>query len=245
MHHTWITCPAPNPNAALRLFCLPYAGGGSVTFYHWPKELPPTIEVCTVKLPGRENRITESPFVRMTPLVQALSEGLAPHLDRPYALFGHSLGGLVGYELAHELQRQQRPTPQHLIVSASRAPHLPSRRSPIHNLPTAAFIERLRDYAGTPEQVLNNSALMELLMPVLRADFAISETYTQAMKTPVACPITAFCGSQDDVVYPEDMQAWAPYTLDTFALHTIAGNHFFINHARSELIAHICQTLAS
>lgn len=243
MHDTWITRPAPNPNATLRLFCLPYAGGGSVIFHHWPQELSAAIEVCTVKLPGRENRITESPFVSMTPLVQALAEGLAPHLDRPFALFGHSLGGLIGYELVHELKRQQRPAPVHLIVSASRAPHLPLRRSPIHDLPVEAFIDRLRDYAGTPEQILENSALMDLLMPVLRADFAISETYQSMVQTPVACPITAFCGSRDNIVYSEDVQAWQPYTRNTFILHTIAEDHFFINSARSELIAKVGQTL--
>lgn len=245
MNHTWITCTAPNPNAALRLFCLPYAGGGSVIFHHWPKELPPTIEVCAVKLPGRESRIAESPFVSMTPLVQAMAEGLTPYLDRPFALFGHSLGGSVGYELVQELQRQHRPAPVHLMVSAARAPHRPSRRAPIHHLPTEAFIDRLRDYAGTPEQVLSNDALMELLMPVLRADFTISDTYTQTAMTPVTCPITAFCGSQDDVVPPEDVEAWQPYTHHAFTLHTIMGNHFFISSARSELIAAIRQTLTS
>lgn len=245
MHHTWITCLAPNPNAALRLFCLPYAGGSSVIFHRWPQELSAAIEVCAVKLPGRESRFAESPFARMTPLVQALAEGLAPYLDRPFALFGHSLGGLVGYELVHELQRQQRPAPVHLIVSASRAPHLPPRRSPMHDLPTETFIDRLRDYAGTPEQVLDNRDLMELLLPVLRADFAISETYQSTAETPITCPITAFCSSQDNVVYAEDVQAWQPYTRNTFALHTMPGNHFFINSARSELTAKIGQMLTA
>ncbi len=243
MHHKWIVCPAPNPNAALRLFCLPYAGGGSVIFHQWPQALSSAIEVCAVKLPGRENRIAETPYSRMTPLVQALAEGLAPLLDRPFALFGHSLGGYVGYELVHELQRQQRPAPVHLMVSGSRAPHRPPRRSPIHELPTEAFIDRLRRFEGTPEQVLNNSDLMELLLPVLRADFAVSETYSQTAQTPVACPITAFCGSHDDVSPRDDVEAWEPYTRNTFTLHTIPGDHFFINSARSELIAKIRQHL--
>jgi medium-chain acyl-[acyl-carrier-protein] hydrolase len=102
---TWITRSTPKPNAPLRLFCFPYAGGGSVLFHHWGAKLPADIEICAIKLPGRENRLSEPPFVRVAPLVQALVEGLMPYLDRPFAFFGHSLGGLVSFELAHELLR--------------------------------------------------------------------------------------------------------------------------------------------
>lgn len=115
----------------------------------------------------------------------------------------------------------------------------------MHDLPTETFIDRLRAYKGSPEQVLNNSDLMELLLPTLRADFAISETYTQTVRIPVTCPITAFCGSQDDVTQQEDVEAWQSYAHNTFTLHTIPGDHFFINSARSELIAIIRQKLIS
>ncbi|ETW94203.1 MAG: hypothetical protein ETSY1_35915 [Candidatus Entotheonella factor] len=223
---TWIARSTPNPNAALRLFCFPYAGGGSVVFHHWGAELPDDIEVCAVKLPGRENRLAEPPFDRIAPLVQALAAGLSPYLDRPFAFFGHSLGGLVSFELMHELLRQRRPSPVHLLISAMRAPHVPSTIAPIHHLPTPDFIERLRDMKGTPEAILNNRDMMELMLPVLRADFAISETYQPSAKAPLACPITALCGLEDTIISEQALHAWEQYTRHTFTVHNIAGGHF-------------------
>jgi medium-chain acyl-[acyl-carrier-protein] hydrolase len=240
---SWITRSTPKPHADLRLFCFPYAGGGSITFHHWGAELPDGIEVCAVKLPGRESRLSEPPFARIAPLVRALAEGLSPYLDRPFAFFGHSLGGLVSFELAHELLRQQRPAPVHLLVSAMRAPHIPATDPGIHNLPTPAFIERLRDFQGTPEAILNNRDMMDILMPALRADFAISATHTHSAKAPLACPITAFCGLQDALVSEAALRAWQSYTRSTFTIHTIAGGHFFINTKRSEVLEKIRQTL--
>ena len=241
--HAWIARSTPKPNAALRLFCFPYAGGGSVIFHHWGMELPADIEVCAIKLPGRENRLSEPPFIRVAPLVQALAEGLRPYLDRPFAFFGHSLGGLVSFELAHELLRQRHPAPVHLLVSAMRAPHLPATRPDIHGLPTPALIEHLRNFQGTPEAILNNRAMMEMLLPALRADFAMSETHRHSAKAPLACPITAFCGLQDTLVSEDALRAWQGYTHHTFTMHTIAGNHFFINHARSEVLQKVRQAL--
>jgi medium-chain acyl-[acyl-carrier-protein] hydrolase len=241
--HAWITRPMPKPHAALRLFCFPYAGGGSAIFHHWGTELPDGIEVCAVKLPGRESRMSEPPLARVAPLVQALAEGLLPYLDRPFAFFGHSLGGLVSFELVHELLRQQRPTPVHLLVSAVRAPHIPTVGPDIHNLPTPAFIARLRDFKGTPEAILNHPVMMDMLLPALRADFAISETYTHSAKAPLNCPITVFCGLQDAIVSAGALLAWQSYTRHTFTMHPIAGGHFFINQARSEVLEKITQTL--
>lgn len=241
--HTWIACSAPKPSAALRLFCFPYAGGGSVIFHHWGPELPASIEVCAVKLPGRENRLSEPPFARVGPLVQVLAHSLLPYMDRPFAFFGHSLGGLISFELVHELLRRQLPVPVHLMVSAMRAPHIPAARPGMHDLPTPAFIDRLRDFQGTPEAILNNCALMDVLLPALRADFAIAETHTYAATAPLACPITVFGGLQDPLVSPEALRAWQFYTRHTFTMHTIPGRHFFINSARSEVLEKVVHTL--
>ncbi len=241
--HTWITRSTPKPHAAIRLFCFPYAGGGSVVFHHWGAELPADVEVCAVKLPGRESRLAEPPIPRLAPLVNALAEGLLPYMDRPFAFFGHSLGGLVSFELIHELLRRQCPTPVHLLVSATRAPHIPPDGPAIHDLPTPAFIEQLRDFKGTPEAILNNPAMMDILLPVLRADFAISETRAHSEKTPIACPIAVFSGLQDTIVSEDALLAWQPYTHSAFTKHSIAGGHFFINHARSELLDKVRQVL--
>ncbi len=241
--HTWITCSTPRPNAALRLFCFPYAGVGSVVFHHWGAELPDDIEVCAIKLPGRESRLSEPPFVRTAPLVKALAEGLTPYLDRPFAFFGHSLGGLVSFELAHELLRQQRPAPVHLLVSATRAPHIPSAAPGVHELPTPAFIDHLRHIQGTPEAILNNHVMMNLLLPAIRADFAISETYHHETKAPLACPITVLCGLQDTLVSEQALRAWQGYTRNTFTMYNFDDGHFFINHARAEVLEKVRQAL--
>lgn len=241
--HTWIARPTPKPNAALRLFCFPYAGGGSTIFHRWGAELPDSIEVCAIKLPGRENRFTEAPFDRVAPLVQALADGLSPYLDRPFAFFGHSLGGLVSFELTHALLRLRRPSPVHLLVSAMRAPHVPSTIPTMHHLPTPDFIEHLRNIQGTPEEILNNRDMMDLMLPALRADFAITETHQHATRAPLACPITAFCGLEDTIVSEEALRAWASYTRNTFTVHTLTGGHFFIHSERAEVIQKVEQTL--
>ncbi len=243
MSHTWVTCRVPRPHAQLRLFCFPYAGGGSVTYYHWPRKLPDAIEVYAVKLPGRENRFTESPFTRLEPLVRTLADALLPYLDRPFAFFGHSLGGLLSFELTHALRRQHRLTPVHLCVSASRAPHLCRSGTPKHDLPTPDFIRYLRRINGTPEKILNNNTVMQLLLPTLRADFALAETYHYSPKEPLSCPITVFAGLQDTIVSHEALRAWQQHTRNTFTLHTFPGSHFFLQTARTELLTALTQTL--
>jgi medium-chain acyl-[acyl-carrier-protein] hydrolase len=241
----WVSRSVPNPNAELRLFCFPYAGGGSVIYHHWPQFLPDAIEVCALKLPGRENRLSEPPFTHMTPLVRTLSDVLQPYLDRPFIFFGHSLGGLISFELTQLLRQQRRPMPLHLYASGIRAPHLPPTREPIHALPTPDFIERLRRINGTPAEILNNDALMQLLLPCLRADFSLSETYTYAPKIPLDCPITAFGGTDDPIVSQDTLNAWQSHTTQAFKRHMFPGNHFFLHSKRQSLLAVLTQDLTS
>jgi medium-chain acyl-[acyl-carrier-protein] hydrolase len=243
--HPWVTRFVSNPNATLRLFCFPYAGGGSVIYHHWPRYLPAAIEVCALKLPGRENRLGEPPFTHMTPLVRTLSDVLLPDLDRPFVFFGHSLGGLISFELTQRLRQQQRPVPLHLYASGIRAPHIPPSREPMHALPTAAFIDRLRRINGTPEEILNNDSLMQILLPCLRADFSLSETYTYTPQTPLDCPITAFGGTDDTLVSQDALNAWQFHTNEVFKRHMFPGNHFFIHHTRPSLLAVLAQELTS
>jgi medium-chain acyl-[acyl-carrier-protein] hydrolase len=231
----WLYLPGPNSQAALRLFCFPYAGTGATVFRRWPASLPAGVEVCGVRLPGREGRLREPAFDRLAPLVEALAAALPPALDRPFAFFGHSMGALVAFELAHRLRRDGRPGPRHLFVSGRTAPqcHLDTCR---HTLPEPQFREELRRLGGTPREVLEHPELMQVLLPILRADFAVCETYAHEPDEPLDCPITAFGGLEDETARREDMEGWAVHTRAGFRLRMLPGNHFFLHSAESRLL---------
>src|ERR1700694_2711560 len=153
----WIVRRKPGPHTRRRLFCFPYAGAGASIFRAWPDGLPTDVEVCPVQFPGRGTRLMERPFTRLSPLVEALAQALVPLLDKPFAFFGHSLGALVGFELARQLRRQTGVQPVRLFVSADRAPQIPPRDRPIHALPKGEFLVELRRLNGIPRKVLEDA----------------------------------------------------------------------------------------
>ena len=240
---TWVSWSKPNPQASLRLFCFPYAGGAAQTFRTWPDSLPMAFEVCPVELPGRGKRITSAPFTRLQLLVQALAIALLPYLDKPFAFFGHSMGGLVSFELARLLRKNYGISPVHLFVSGYRAPQVPDPDPPIHALPEPEFLEELRRLNGTPEVVLGNTELMQMLLPALRADFAVIETYAYTPELPLDCPITAFGGLQDREVRYDDVKVWQEQTNAAFSLHMLPGDHFFLQSAQPLLLQSLSQEL--
>lgn len=239
----WVIRHKRNPAAKLRLFCFSYAGGGASVFRLWHAALSPDIEVCAVQLPGREHRFSEPLITRTSELVPAVGEAIAPLLDRPFVLFGHSLGGLTAFCLARWLRQRKGPEPRRLVVSARAAPHLPLLRPPVHALPEARFIEELRFYDATPTAVLADAELRALFLPVLRADFALFETYTHEAEPPLDCPIVALSGSTDHTVSEERIAAWQEHTTGAFTLHRIPGGHFFLNTAQAELLRVLEQDL--
>lgn len=240
----WITSPSPNPRASLRLFCLPYAGGSASIFRAWQAALPPTIELCPVQLPGRENRFADPPFTRLEPLVQALAQAIVPYLNKPFAFFGHSMGSLVSFELTRLLRQKTGLQPVHLFVSSHRAPHLPDPHDPLHELPDAAFWEQVIKLNGTPEEVLHETELMNLLLPLLRADMAVCETYAYAPDKPLDCRISAFGGRQDKYINQEDLAAWQQQTSNTFTLRMFPGDHFFLLGGYAQILQAITTDLA-
>ena len=242
----WFSNTQPNSQAHLRLFCFPYAGGGASIFRLWAKELPSEIEVCPVQLPGRERRLRESPFSQVAPLLQALVQVLPPYLDRPFAFFGYSMGALISFELVRQLRRQNLPLPSHLIVSGRRAPQIPCSEPFTHELSDAAFIEDLRLKGGTPEAVLQSTELMNLFMPLMRADLGLNETYTYTNEPPLDCPISVLGSSEDPEVNREQLEAWREQTTSSFSLEMFPGNHFFlISEGRSLLLQAISDQLSS
>jgi medium-chain acyl-[acyl-carrier-protein] hydrolase len=240
---SWIACRKPNPQARLRLFCFPYAGTGASIFRTWSDGLPADVEVCPVQFPGRGTRLMETPFTQLSPLVDALAQALVPLLDKPFAFFGHSLGALVGFELARQLRRQSGAQPVRLFVSADRAPQIPHRERPIHALPEGEFLVELRRLNGIPGKVLEEAELMQIMLPVLRADFAVYETYVHSTESPLNCPISTFGGLQDHRVSRGDLEAWRDQTSGSFSLRMFPGDHFFWNTIQPLLLEVLSQEL--
>jgi medium-chain acyl-[acyl-carrier-protein] hydrolase len=240
----WIAHVRPNPQARLRLFCLPYSGGNASIFAGWADILPAAIEVCPIQLPGHGSRIAEPPLAQIGPLVEAIAGALLPFLDRPFAFFGHSMGALLSFELARLLRRRHGLSPVGLYVSAHRAPQLPDRGPELHALPEPAFWDELRRLNGTPPEVLAHAELRQLIEPILRADFSVCEVYTYTDDEPLACPITAFGGLQDHDVTRDELAAWREQTRGAFALRMLPGDHFFINTARMLLLQALARELA-
>ena len=178
----------------------------------------------------------DAPFTQIKPLVEAAAEAIMPFFYKPFAFFGHNMGALIIYELARLLRRKKAAAPIHLFVAGHSAPHLRSREVLTYNLPHDEFIEVLRRLKGTPQEVLDHPELIELVVPLLRADFEICETYQHSNEPPLESPITAF-GGTDDVDAPrERMEAWRDHTSGAFSLHILPGDHFFIHRAQQEII---------
>ena len=238
----WIVRSKPQPH--LRLFCFPYAGGGASLFHLWSDKLPSEVEVCPVQLPGRENRLREPAFSLLTPLIQALAQALRPYMDIPFAFFGYSMGTLISFELARYMRKTLNPGPHQLFVAAHRAPQLPQSHPELHRLPEPAFTDALDRLGGTPSTVRQHAELMQLMLPMLRADFALCETYVYSPETPLSCPITAFGGEQDTHVSNEALSAWREQTQGPFTLRILPGNHFFVHSQQQILLQAISQDLA-
>lgn len=240
----WFVGLNPGSRAALRLFCLPYAGGGASIYRNWGRRLPANVEVCGVELPGRGMRMTTPAFTRMEPLVEALAGEILPHLDRPFALFGYSMGALIGFELARRLQTEHGKEPAFIFVSASQAPHIPDTHLPPYGLPDAEFLREIAQMNGTPKEVWESPELVELVLPLLRADFAVCQKYAYRDGPRLNCPLNAYGGLQDETLPRESLGAWREHTAGPFALKMLPGDHFFLNTAQALLLLSISQQLS-
>lgn len=230
----------------MRLFCFPYAGGGASIFHFLTKQPVSDIEICPVQLPGREGRLAEAPFDSLEELLPPLYQALLPSLkEGPYAFFGHSMGALISFELTRLIrQKGQIAGPAHLFVSGHRAPQLPSPKPPLHALPDPQLIEELRKLNGTPQEVLDHPELLQILLPLIRADFALCETYVYRPEPLLSCPISAFGGLQDYEIPRESILAWREQTGGPFRAHFFAGDHFFLHKEQSNVQTVLLATLS-
>lgn len=239
----WLASNRLNAEASLRLFCFPYAGGGTAIYRSWAASLPADVEVCAVQLPGRGTRLREPLATSLSPLVRQAAREMLPLFDRPFAFFGHSMGAITSFEMAHHLRDEYGLHAAQLFVSGRSEPRLKSNTRPIHPLPEAEFIEELRRLNGTPREALENEELMQMMLPVLRADFAVCETYGYTAGDALDCPITAFGGMQDPDISRDRLEGWRAHTRAAFVLRMLPGDHFFIHTAQHLLLTSLGREL--
>nr|AUN37123.1 thioesterase [uncultured bacterium] len=223
----------------MRLFCFPYAGGLASIYHTWPQFLPENVELYAAQLPGRGSRTKEPSFTNIQPLVEAIVPAIRPHLDKPFAFFGHSMGALISFELAHKLRQQYDIEPVHLFISGCRPPQFRIIDNDAYKLPDPEFIEELRRLNGTPKEVLEHAELMELIIPILRADFEICQTYASTPKSQLSCPMTIFGGLQDIDVSRQYLEGWGEYTTAPSSLRMLPGDHFFLHSAERTLLQQV------
>ncbi|HEY7485959.1 MAG TPA: alpha/beta fold hydrolase [Streptosporangiaceae bacterium] len=226
-----------------RLVCLPYAGGAARIFRGWPARLPQDVEVLAAEPPGHGTRIAEPPIADMRALVAPLAGELSP--DREYVLYGHSMGALVAYELGRELRRRHGTGPTALLVSGRDAPELPAPPPHLHDLPDAELTEALERFGGTPASVLQTPDLMELFLPVIRADLTVAETYRPTAEPPLGCPVRVYSGGSDPLVTDAGLDAWRAESDGDFRLRRFDGDHFFLAAREDALLNAIADDLRS
>ena len=242
MTSPWIEFRPERRDAQTRVLCVPYAGGSTQVFHALARSMPESIEVGAIQLPGRWNRWREPLLTRVSDAARSLAGELSCLSPKPYALLGYSLGGLIAFETARILARHaEQQQPRALILAAIGAPAERSGVPHLHMLPDAEFIRRHRDrYAGgIPQAALDEPDLLAMLLPVLKADMKMFETYEYLPGEPLSCPIYTIAGDQDPRCPPPSMAGWKKETTASFFTETVPGNHFFINSAADRMRATI------
>jgi surfactin synthase thioesterase subunit len=232
---SWFLRQPRNHIPKLRVFCFPYAGGNASIFSEWQRSIHADVEIVAIQPPGRANRVFESPLDNMFETIKCLMDNAAYITSTPYVFLGYSLGSRISFELAMHLQAGGYRLPLHLIVCASRAPHLALSSPRIHNLPDSEFTEQLKLLSGTPQEILENREMMELLLPMLKADFKIAECFRAKNKS-LNCPITVLGGKTDSTISTEELSRWNELTTFKCDIRSVCGGHFFINENPSYLL---------
>ena len=237
-----VSIRAPNPAARIRLFCFPHAGGGAGSYRNWHKRLPADIEVAAIQLPGREWRIQEKPFSDMRALSADSLESIRHFLDKPFALLGTSMGGTLIFELARLLRAEGLPAPSCLLPFACGAPHT-SESKLFHNLPDEELLDEIRSFGVLSGELSEHPELIDMFLPVLRADCTAHETYDCEEQEPFDFPIWVYGGLGDDTIERERLNAWALHTKADFRVHMIIGGHLFVDDMPNQLLDSLARRL--
>ncbi|WP_161519935.1 thioesterase II family protein [Bacillus cereus] len=228
-------------NNKYRMFCFPHAGGSSSFFHSWAEKLENIgIELVAIQLPGREKRINENLYLEMDKIISDLVDEIVKYTDKPFLFFGHSLGGMISYELCKELCKEDKPLPLHLIISSCRVPHLTKVKKSVHDLSDDELAEKLKILNGSPEFILKNKDFQELYFPMIRADFSIAESYHSNEFYRLPIDISCFLGDHD-TVSEADVLGWEEYTLKKFNYQLFNGDHFYLKENTEEIINYVEQ----
>jgi medium-chain acyl-[acyl-carrier-protein] hydrolase len=237
----WLDVPCTRPRARLRLFCFPYAGGNASTFRNWPAHLPEDIEVCAVELPGRGRRFVEPPINNMRKLTAAMLPAISARWDRPAALFGHSLGAVIAFDLAHQFHAKP---PVHLFVSSCSAPNARPREAQFDHLSDEQIMSAMARIGGISSELLANHEFMTIFLPILRSDIGLMRSFGPNARARLECPITCFGGTADPMLGPTELAGWRKETGGAFGIHLLPGDHFFLRSAEDQLLALLAAILA-
>ncbi|MFL6129159.1 MAG: thioesterase II family protein [Mycobacteriales bacterium] len=239
MSAAWFAGPPPGPAAEVLLFCLPYAGGGAQAFRRWPQLLPAAVGVQPVLLPGRERRILEPATVDPA----AVADAVQARADRPYAFYGHSMGGRLGLEVTRQLRSRDATLPVRLAVGGARAPDEVDPFLDIVRLPDDEFVDELVALGGTPAEAMADPELRDLLLPALRADLGWLAETGPPPPDPLPVPVDAYVGDADPLDGPAEMAGWARQTTAGFRLHEVPGGHFLVHSPPPELVSRLATDL--
>ena len=238
----------PAPEARIRLFCLPFAGGSAAIFHGWGARLKPEIEVWAAQPRARGMRFRESPLESVAEMaeeyLEAMRPGLTPGSARPYAFYGHSLGGLLAFELTRRLHAEGLPLPEHLFIGATVPPHMGLVHERIGHLEDEAFVEAIQQrYGGIPAEVMREPELMALFLPALKTDFAAYEKHVHRQGKKVPVPVTVFAGAGDHASTAVLLEEWERHTSGPFELRVTPGDHFFLTESSEMVLQRIRKTL--
>jgi len=240
----WLQWPRARSDASVRLFCFHHAGVGASVYRQWGFDLPASLEVAAIQLPGRANRLAESPVADIPSLIEALVSNLAPHLNGRFAFFGHSMGAVVAHELAHALRNHGLPSPSHLIVSGRKAPTVRNRFPMLQHLPDNLFVAEINNrYGGIAPEILQHQDILDLLLPCLRADITALENFSVPARAPFDIPITVFGGDSDRQTLVEDLEPWELETTAGCDIRVFPGGHFYLDALRDRVLAEIVKIL--
>jgi len=239
----WFQISRPKPLAPYRLFCFPYAGGSPAAFLSWEKLLPPQVELVAIQAPGKGTRLDESPLTSVGQLAEQIAGAIVPMLDRPYLTYGHSMGSIVSFELLHILKGSNLPLPRRYFAAARQAPQRPRRIAPIHDYPPEEFKTELKRFGGTPDVILENTELMELLAPMLRTELRAAYAYHRDPGVKLACDVSVFGGARDELVPPEELPAWQEHFVQRVDFRIFAGSHFFMEDNKEQVVSAICESV--